>query len=161
MWDMPFKQLVSFRDRLIQFMILRTAYYTPHGIHWLNLATSPTCWCCDQNVGDFFYILWTCPVIQVFWESTMDIISKTAQILITPCPRICPLGLAEGLSFTIVGRTLLRLLLFYARKALMLHWKKPMDPTIIYWKLLVNSQLPLIKPLTQIGVKFISLQKFG
>lgn len=132
-WDAPFKQL------------LHRAYLTPLRVHWLNPIIPMACWHCDRVKGDFFHIFWTCPVIQPFWKSVVDIISKVAQIPFTPSPKICLLDLVKGLLSTNAGRTLVGLLLFYARKAFALHWKKPSAPTIVYSEQLVNSQLPLYK----------------
>lgn len=42
-------------------------------------------------------------------------------------------------------RTLLGLLLYYARKAILLKWKSPSAPTLDYWKHLVNTAIPLYK----------------
>lgn len=58
---------------------------------------------------------------------------------------ICLLGLVEQLIPTVAGRTMgygVGLLLFYA---ITLHWKKPAPPTSIFWKRLVNKNLPLYK----------------
>lgn len=41
---------------------------------------------------------------------------------------ICILGLIEQFIPTTAGRTLVGLLLFYARKAIALRWKKPPPP---------------------------------
>lgn len=41
--------------------------------------------------------------------------------------------------------TLLSLLLFYARRVLILYWKKPMTPSLSYWKGLMNKVIPFYK----------------
>lgn len=41
--------------------------------------------------------------------------------------------------------TLSSLLLFYARNAVVIHWKKPSAPSFTLWKQLVNNNLPLYK----------------
>lgn len=42
-----------------------------------------------------------------------------------------------------VIRTLLTLLLYYACKVIILSWKKPLAPTLMAWKALINKALPL------------------
>lgn len=57
---------------------------------------------------------------------------------------VCLLWLVEDLAPTRAQRTLLSLLLFYARKALILYLKKKsMAPSLPYWKGLVNKMIPL------------------
>lgn len=58
---------------------------------------------------------------------------------------ICILGLVEQLIPTVAGRTLVGLLLFYARKAIALSWRKPTPPPLSLWKQLINNSLPLYK----------------
>lgn len=58
---------------------------------------------------------------------------------------ICILGLIEQFIPTTAGRTLVGLLLFYARKAIALSWKKTTPPSLTLWKQLINNSLPLYK----------------
>ena len=59
--------------------------------------------------------------------------------------RVCLLGLVEDVLPSRAHRTLLNILLFYARKAILLRWRKPGAPTLGFWKGLVNSMLPYYK----------------
>lgn len=58
---------------------------------------------------------------------------------------VCLLGLVEEVAPLRAQRTLLSLTLFYARKAILLCWKKPEAPSLAYWKGIVNKVLPLYK----------------
>lgn len=143
LWDTQFKQLVSIRDRLIQFKIIHRAYFYPHMLHRINPSISSVCWWCNHSKGDFFHILWSCLAITSYWMDIIKIISMVTQT--RSILKICLLGLVENLSPTTAGRMLIGLLLFYARKAIMLCWKKSFAHTIPYWKQLVNSNLPLYR----------------
>lgn len=68
------------------------------------------------------------------------------KILTIPIPQsilACRLGLVDAMVPSNAHRTLLNVLLFYARKAILLHWKKLTPPTVSFWKGLVNSIDPL------------------
>lgn len=46
-WSACFKQLVSYRDRLIQFKIVHRAYFNPSHLHKMDLNISHNCWRCS------------------------------------------------------------------------------------------------------------------
>lgn len=58
---------------------------------------------------------------------------------------VCLLGLVEAIVPTVAKRTLISLLLFYARKNIAMQWKKSSPPSLSRWKQLVNNSLPLYK----------------
>lgn len=71
-----------------------------------------------------------------------------SELLTVPIPmsvRVCLLGLVDEVVPSKAHRTLLDILLFYARKAILLHWKKAVAPTLSFWKGLVNSMMPFYK----------------
>lgn len=55
-----------------------------HRLHKVNTSLSPACWRCDHNMGDFFHMFWTCPVIATYWKSVVDIIGSVTQVPLTP-----------------------------------------------------------------------------
>lgn len=57
-----------------------------------------------------------------------QLIWKVTTLLVTLSILVCLLGLVEGLAIMVAHRTLLRVLLFYARKAIVLHWRKTHTP---------------------------------
>lgn len=93
-----------------------------------TLASPPHAGFVTELKGIFFYIFWSCPEIQSFWGAVGDVITAVAHISFAPSPKTCLLGLVEDLT----NRTPIELLLFYARKVLTLHWKKPLAPTITF-----------------------------
>lgn len=74
-WDMPFKQLVSVTDRLIQFKRLHRAYYTLYRLQNLNLVLSSAWWNCRQPKGDFFHIIMICPDICQNWQKIIEYVN--------------------------------------------------------------------------------------
>lgn len=144
-WDFPFSSLVSIRDKLVQFKIVHRAYFTPHRLHLINPAHSPKCWRCSYTPGDFSHIFWHCPKIQQFWGEVLGLINKIASTNLPLSMEICMLGLIKKLVPAVAKRTMIGLLLFYARKTITFQWKKPYPPTNVQWKRLVNDNLPLYK----------------
>lgn len=59
--------------------------------------------------------------------------------------RVCLLGLVDEVVPARAMRTMLNVLLFYSRKAILPAWKKPEAPNISSWKGIVNSMLPYYK----------------
>lgn len=59
--------------------------------------------------------------------------------------QVCLLGLVEDVVPSKAHTTLLNILLFYARKAIFLKWKKPGAPTTSFWKGLVNIMVPFYR----------------
>lgn len=59
--------------------------------------------------------------------------------------RVCLLGLVDDVVPSRALRTLLNILLFYGREAILLNWKKTRAPSLVYWKGLVNSMMPHYK----------------
>lgn len=145
LWTQPFKQLVSTRDRFIQFKFLHRSYYTPARLSKIFPTASVECWRCFHSPADAEHIFWHCPHVRRFW---VDITSCIAELISVPIPttvRVCLLGLVDDVVPTHAMRTMLNVLLLYGRKVILLAWKKPEAPSISSWKGLVNSMLPYYK----------------
>lgn len=145
MWSFPFTHLVLARDRLIHFKILHRIYYTPAKLSSIYSQFSEECWRCSHSPATFGHVFWYCSVVQDFWKEVLHCITEVTSLTLTMMVRICLLGLVEGLASTRAQCTLLSLLLFYTRKALILYWKKPVMPSLAYWKGLVNKMVPFCK----------------
>lgn len=100
---------------------------------------------CGIAEADFNHILWSCPRIQSFWTEVTKFIETLLMIHVPLKVSICLLGLVGRLACRRATRTLIGLLLFYARKALLIKWKQPEVPTLNSWKSLINSVVPLYK----------------
>lgn len=84
-----------------------------------------------------------CTAISQYWNYIIRHVSAVAQISVVLSSRMCSSGLVEDLFPTVAQRGLLSLLLFYAREATAMSWKKYSPLSIQFWKQLVNSNLPL------------------
>lgn len=118
-WEYPYLQLVSVKDRLIQFKILHRVYLTPQKFSKIYPDVSLCCYKCVGRDADFSHMLWS------FWEEVMGFIATLTKIPIPLSVPICLLGLVDTLADHRATKTLLGLLLFYARKTLILKWKQP------------------------------------
>lgn len=150
-WDYPMLQLSSTGDRLIQFKILHRIYFTLQRLPWIFPEQHFRCWRCSEDLATFILVFLHCPVIWSFWEVSQCICS-TITMLVPLTTDVCILGLVHLLASTRAMRTLLGLLLFYARKAILLGWKFPSAPTLNFWKHLVMTEVfadifQLLKPL--------------
>lgn len=145
MWEYPFLQLVAVRDRLIQFRILHRVYLTPQRLNKIYPGAYPSCWKCGSLEAGFCHMLWSCPKVHSFWVEVTQFITALSTIPIPLTVPVCLLGLVGSLAHRTATKTLIGLLLFYARKAILLKWKKPDAPSLTSWKALVNSTIPLYK----------------
>lgn len=94
---------------------------------------------------NFFYVFWPCFHVPEFWSVVTHFIHSLTTISIPQRVTVGLLGLVNPLAFTTATRTLLGLLLFYARKAIVLNWKSDRPPSFQCWKSLLNSVFPLYR----------------
>lgn len=129
MWDHSFQHLVAGRDRLIHFKFLHKIYYTPARLATMYPNVPAECWRCTFLPAAADHIFWRCPRIQQFWT---EVTSCITEVLVVPVPltiRVFLLGLVKEVVPSPAHRTLLNILLFYGRKAILLYWRKPEAPT--------------------------------
>ena len=144
-WRFPLQILVSLRDKLIQYKIIHRSHYTPYKLHRISPSNSQNCWRCVVEPGDFIHIFWLCPKIVAFWSEILTMIARVTSVRLEQEVEICLLGLIEGNAISKERKTQIGLLLFYARKVIVLNWKKIEAPSIAQWKNLVNSNLILYR----------------
>lgn len=150
-WAQPFKHLVSARDRLIQLKFLHRSYYTPARLAKIFPNASAECWRCSHSPADTDHIFWQCQQVQRFWSDVTSCISELLTVPIPMTVKVCLLGLVDEVVPSRALRTMLNILLFYERKAILLHWKKPGAPRVAFWKGLVNAMLPYYKSTYEAG----------
>ena len=91
------------------------------------------------------HIFWLCPKIAAFWSEILRMIARVTSVRLEQEVEICLLGLIGGNVISKERKTQIGLLLFYARKVIVLNWKKTEAPSIAQWKNLVNSNLILYR----------------
>lgn len=144
-WNFPLRSLISLRDHMIQYKLVHGAYIMPHRLKKINPVCSSEYWRCGMNQVDFKHIFWTCPYIAIFRVEVMDLLNSITSAPLPVSMSVCLLGLVETILPTMSERVFANITFFYARKAIVLHWKKPWSPTLSYWKQLVNNNLPLYR----------------
>lgn len=78
----------------------------------------------------------------------MGVTNTLRELLLVRIPLtkpVCLLGLVEDLVQKRAQRTSLSITLFYARKSVVLYWKKPDAPSLAFWKGMVNKSIPFDK----------------
>lgn len=131
MWECSFSQLASARDRLIQFKIMHRVYFMPRHLHKIYQFIPNFCWRC---AAEFIHIFWRCSQVDSFWTGVAATILAVTTIQIPLQVEVCLLGLVTPLAHSRPVRTLLGILLYYARKVIVLQWKSPSAPSINLWK---------------------------
>lgn len=126
----------------MQFKFLHRSNYTPSRLARMYPNSSAEWWCCVFPPDNAEHNFLKCQRIQDFWVKVTTCITEVTTVPIPMLVRVCLLGLVEDVVPSRALRTLLSILLFYTRKAIFLHWKKPKAPTLPFWKGLVNSMLP-------------------
>lgn len=114
-------------------------------MHRIYPSISASCWRCNSASADFTHIFWNCPYIESFWVEVTKFILTVTTVPVPLSIEVCLLGLVEPLAPRRALRTLLGLLLYYARKSIVLRWKASSAPSLNFWKKLVNAALPLYK----------------
>lgn len=129
-WDYPFQQLISTRDKLVQFKIVHHYYLTSERFGKLSVDHSTMCWRCDSPNAGFLHIFWNCLEINLYWSWVLQFIATITNIQTPLELDVCLLGLVELLAHRKAIRMLLGLLLYYARKTIVLLWKYSDPPTL-------------------------------
>lgn len=145
MWSHPFQHLIAARDKLIHFKFLHRIDYTPARLASIYSTVQAECWRCSFAPTAADHIFWSCPQIKQYWSGVTSCIS---EVLMTPIPmtvKVCLLGLVEEVVPSCAHRTLLSILLFYGRKAILLQWRRPGAPALCFWKRFVNAMMPYYK----------------
>lgn len=90
-------------------------------------------------------MIWECPIIQAFWEEVHSFLNIRLGLPGICAPGNSLLGLTEDILPTKFERILYRLLMFYARKSILLNWKPPKQPSVSHWITLINADLTMYK----------------
>lgn len=125
---------IKSRLRLIQYKILHRVYYDRVRLHKVGKATDPTCLRCRHSKGDFYHIIWDCPVIQIFWRHILDELSTIVETPLPLDPKLVLLGIAIDVD---LGRPLLifiLLALVVAKRDVARAWGNATPPKLVEWQ---------------------------
>lgn len=139
-------QLISARERLIQFKIIHRIYLTPVRFHMIYASVPPDCSRCAAASADFIHIFWRCPHIQTFWMAIASFIIAVTTVQVSLKVDVCQLGLVDPLAHHRVSTTLLMGTIVFCQEIYCAQMEKPQPPLLLtFWKRLGNSTLPLYK----------------
>lgn len=125
-----------------EYLQVLDANFTPARLATIYPTISSECWRCGFSRAGAEHIFWECSHIKPFWERIVLCISDLLKIPIPNSIKVCLVGLVDEVVPSMALRTLLNILFFYGRKAILLKWRSSVPPGIPFWKGLVNSMLP-------------------
>ncbi|OCT76669.1 hypothetical protein XELAEV_18031871mg [Xenopus laevis] len=117
---------ISSRDKLIQIKFIHRSYWTPERLHRMNPARDSCCSCGAGPQAHGFILYGRVPGTGTYNSVAL-------------------LGLTKGKVTSVDGRILLRLLMYYAKKQIILKWNRGDIPTMAEWKAAVNKDIPYYK----------------
>lgn len=130
---------------MIQVKWLHRIYLTPLRLFQMHRLPSAVCSRCGQGQGTLMHMVWECPVISSFWTAVHCFLNMKLGLPNVCSPTNSLLGLVDDIVPSKFGRMLYRVLLFYARKSILLNWKPPKQPSVAHWISLVNADLSMYK----------------
>lgn len=137
------KLVISSRDKLLQTKFMHRVYYTPQRLHQIYPDRSPNCPRCQSPDSTYMHMFWTCPRIVQFWETIFESIDIRLQLTLPILPELALLGIHEDDQRPKYMKTLISLLLFYAKKEVLKKWASPSPPKVETWDSTINAILPL------------------
>uniref|UniRef100_A0A803JHH5 Reverse transcriptase domain-containing protein n=1 Tax=Xenopus tropicalis TaxID=8364 RepID=A0A803JHH5_XENTR len=143
--EVLYTDLISLRDRLIQYKFIHQLYMTPTKLQKMGRNPEATCPRCHQTGSSFLHLAWECPPIQRYWSKIIKYMVDNLGFPNLCTPEICLLAQLEDLEPDNKTRSLLRTILYYAKKAVILNWLGNNAPTVKIWQTLINTALPSIR----------------
>lgn len=77
--------------------------------------------------------MWECALIRQFWSEVSAFISSIAQIPNICNPLRCLLGYIDDEELSKNFQSFIRIVMFYAKKTITMHWKSNAAPTVKFW----------------------------
>ena len=90
-------------------------------------------------------MFWACPKLSDFWSAVFDFINVRLQLDVPVELALGLLGIQDDDQRPRFTKTLLSMLLFYAKKVILFKWNSRAPPTVGAWMDLINAALPLYK----------------
>lgn len=90
-------------------------------------------------------MFWSCPVMSTFWRDLFSFFENTLQIKVPCTPKVGLLGVLNDFIHRTHTRTLVRIILFYARKLILMQWKNATAPDIQVLYRMMNKVIPIFK----------------
>ena len=128
------------------FKCFHRTYYTPVRLQNMFPDTSNLCYKCKTHKGTFIHVFWSCDHIQTFWKGVHSVIQEVTgkQLLLTPSFFLLNHDGPDN-SLDTDTKSLLIILLFLAKKCILLRWSTPQVPTVDMWTSQISALIPLEK----------------
>lgn len=78
--------------KIIQIKIFHRAYVTPTTLKKMNPNVSELCWHGCGQIGTLGHLLWSCPSVKKLWDSVIEFMEDTLNLIIPKQFHICVLG---------------------------------------------------------------------
>lgn len=137
--------LISSKEGLIQVKFLHRVYYTPRGSTRYTHNDRRIVPRCQNSVGTYFHMFWSCPKIARYWAEVVDSVNGRLQLNLPVSPELALLGIQDDDQRPRYTKLLLTYLFYYAKREIVLHWNAPSSPTVGSWEKSINAVLPLYK----------------
>ena len=137
--------MIGSNDQYVQFKFIHQLHYTPARLARMGLISSAFCPRCDSTEADYLHMFWSCPGVTAYWRELFSFFGDTLHFPVPLTPEAGLLGVLNDSVPTTHARTLLRIILFYARKLILLQWKSASAPDIQMLYRMVNKVLPIFK----------------
>lgn len=106
-----------------KFWLFHKAFWTPARLHAQNIRDEPTCWNCNEDIGDVPHLLFHCKCVTPFWDAVFNFITDLFSC--TPAREFSTLvfGFLKANLKNDKDRALFDLLLTVAIKIILYNWK--------------------------------------
>lgn len=143
-FEESFKLVISSRDKLVQAKFFHRTYLTPQRLHRIYPERSLECPRCRSPDSSYIHMFWSCPRLLFYWSAIMESINARLQLELPLTPELALLAIHDD-QRPRYTKLLISLLLFYAKKGIVLKWNSHSSPTVKAWENSVNAVLPLYK----------------
>lgn len=127
------------------FKFFRRTYYSPVRLQKMFPETSNLCYKCNTHRGTFIHLFWSCDHIQTFWKGVHSVIQEVIGKQFSLTPSFYLLNHSSANFLDTDTKSLMIILLFLAKKCILLRWSTPQVPTVDMWISQISALIPLEK----------------
>ena len=143
---------INSRYRLIQFKVLHRLHYSRVKLHKIFGTVSPLCERCKVEEGSLAHMFVFCPVLQCFWNSVFNWLSRALNIQLNfdPITVICGYSTSlDPLPYRLQQVVMAGMVV--AKKLILLEWKMPNAPSFKRWlsEMLIFASVEHLRSLGQ------------
>nr|XP_014351295.1 PREDICTED: uncharacterized protein LOC106705811 [Latimeria chalumnae] len=126
--------------KLMQYKIVNNLYWTPSRMYTLKLKQTPTCWRCQEEIGDIAHMIYFCNKLNRFWDGIIANINSVTGCTFLKEPWFCilhkktqePRVPTRDFKWGVIA-------VATAKKIILRHWKRDSLPTVEEWQLAMGD----------------------